>query len=89
MGLGYDVVKDWAINNKTEVCEIAQKFSGGFVIRLTQCFAHADRANVTKILDNWEDEFKHLYQFSDREQHNKEKAEHDALENNEGACDGT
>lgn len=82
MGLGYDLVKQWARNNKVEVCEVAQRFSGSFVITLTQCFARADMLNTEKILSTWEAEFKNLYQLSGREQHNMDKAEHDAQEDN-------
>ena len=64
MTLGHGIIIDWAKNNKAEVCETAQRYSGSFMISLTQTFSRADGINADKILDTWYDEFRMLYQLS-------------------------
>lgn len=87
MGLGYDIVREWAVNNKVEVCEIAQRFGGGFVCSLAQAFARADRLNINKILDNWEHEFKKLYKYAAVERDRMEKAQADSQEELKNTCE--
>ena len=80
MGLGYELVKEWARANKSEVCDIARRYSGSFVIAFINAFVYADKINTEKMLKYWEDEFKKLYQFSDTNKYSIEKAEHDFQE---------
>ena len=53
--------KKWARNNKAEVKEIADKYSGSFVKALVDAFIRADAVNTEKILDTWPGYFQGLY----------------------------
>ena len=57
----FQKVWDWAKNNKAEVYQLAEKYSGGFLKALVEAFIHADYENTVKILRGWHDYFVDLY----------------------------
>ena len=55
--------KEWARREKTEVYEIAQKYSGSFVNAMVEAFLLADNRNTEKLLNTFSEYFEKLYQF--------------------------
>ncbi len=58
--------KEWARNNRAEVKEIADKYSGSFVKSLVGTFMFADVSNSEKILNTWPEYFENLYSFKEK-----------------------
>ena len=59
----YTEIKNWALDHKGTLLNIAERFSGSFMLKLVEAFGNADNVNSHKILDNWEMEFRELYFF--------------------------
>ena len=55
--------KEWARNQRAEVYEIAQKYSGSFVKAMVEAFLRADVENTEKLLNTFPEYFEKLYQF--------------------------
>ena len=55
--------RDWARNQKGEVHQIANVYSGNFVKAMVEAFVHADRENTEKLLNAFPEYFKQLHQF--------------------------
>lgn len=56
-------IQNWAVFNKMETLNLAQKFMGQFAIGLMAAFQFAEGEDLEKMFSTWPEYFEELYNF--------------------------